>query len=101
MIYLSPKGRCTAFIGERGGHKSHLGYLHLLNRLVNHPNESCLIVSLREDEVTTKTTLQNIAMQEFKYDQAKLDQFENEITLKFFIFLQDILLLKNFSIECL
>lgn len=26
-----PEGRCTAFIGTRGGHKSHFGYLHLLH----------------------------------------------------------------------
>jgi len=29
-----PLGRCTAMIGERGGHKSHLGYVELLYRLV-------------------------------------------------------------------
>ena len=27
-----PEGRCTAFMGCRGGHKSHLGYLHILDR---------------------------------------------------------------------
>lgn len=75
-IFQLPKGRCTAFIGERGGHKSHLGYLHLLNRLINHPGESCLIVSLREDEVTTRKTLQNIAKQEFDCDHERLDNFE-------------------------
>jgi DNA polymerase III delta prime subunit len=29
-----PIGRCTALIGERGGHKSHLGYVELLHRVV-------------------------------------------------------------------
>jgi len=29
-----PPGQCTAMIGERGGHKSHLGYVELLYRLV-------------------------------------------------------------------
>ncbi len=77
-IFQIPKGRCTAFIGERGGHKSHLGYLHLLNRLINHTGESCLIVSLREDEVTTKKTLQNIAKQEFNCDHDKLKHFEKD-----------------------
>src|SRR5271157_2646697 len=64
-VFQIPKGRCTAFIGERGGHKSHLGYLHLLNRLINHAGESCLIISLRDDEATAKKTLQGIAEQEF------------------------------------
>ena len=81
-----PKGRCTAFIGERGGHKSHLGYLHLVNRLVNYAGESCLIVSLREDEGTTKKTLQNIAKQEFGCDQRKLDQFERDNHLEVLYF---------------
>lgn len=85
-VFQIPKGRCTAFIGERGGHKSHLGYLHLLNRLVNHSSESCLIVSLREDEETTKKTLQNIAEQEFKYNQKMFNQFEmnNQLEVLYF-----------------
>ena len=33
-----PLGRCTALIGERGGHKSHLGYVELLHRVV-YPKE--------------------------------------------------------------
>lgn len=33
MIRGFPIGRCTAFMGCRGGHKSHLGYLHLLERI--------------------------------------------------------------------
>ncbi len=57
-----PKGRCTAFIGSRGGHKSHIGYLHILSRLTksylhiddaqahDRSQESALIISLREDE---------------------------------------------------
>lgn len=85
-VFKIPKGRCTAFIGERGGHKSHLGYLHLLNRLVNHSGESCLIVSLREDEATTKKTLQNIAEQEFKCSHDKLDHFEKDNHLEVLYF---------------
>jgi KaiC/GvpD/RAD55 family RecA-like ATPase len=85
-VFQIPKGRCTAFIGERGGHKSHLGYLHLLNRLINHTGESCLIVSLREDEVTTKTTLQNIAKQEFGCDHDKLNHFEKDNHLEVLYF---------------
>jgi KaiC/GvpD/RAD55 family RecA-like ATPase len=60
-----PRGRCTAFIGERGGHKSHLGYLHILNRLVKYRNETGLIISLREDEEATKQTMGRIMEQEF------------------------------------
>ena len=78
QVFQIPKGRCTAFIGERGGHKSHLGYLHLLNRLINHPHESCLVISLRDDEATAKKTLQSICEQEFKYTQEGLDRFEED-----------------------
>ena len=85
-IFQIPKGRCTAFIGERGGHKSHLGYLHLLNRLINYPGESCLIISLREDEATTKKTLQGIAEQEFNCPPKRLDHFEEDNHLEVLYF---------------
>lgn len=85
-VFRIPKGRCTAFIGERGGHKSHLGYLHLLNRLINHTGESCLIVSLREDEATTKKTLQAIAEQEFNCTHERLDHFEKDNHLEVLYF---------------
>jgi len=53
-----PKGRCTALIGCRGGHKSHLGYLHILSRLAGKYEKgiaearknAALIISLRDDE---------------------------------------------------
>jgi KaiC/GvpD/RAD55 family RecA-like ATPase len=86
QVFQIPKGRCTAFIGERGGHKSHLGYLHLLNRLVKYPGESCLIISLREDEATTKKTLQNIAEQEFNCTPKRLDHFEEDNHLEVLYF---------------
>jgi hypothetical protein len=85
-IIQIPRRRCTAFIGARGGHKSHLVYLHLLNRVINYPGESCLIVSLREDEGKTKNTLQNIAKQEFNCDRAKLDQIEKDNHLEILYF---------------
>jgi KaiC/GvpD/RAD55 family RecA-like ATPase len=85
-VFQVPKGRCTAYIGERGGHKSHLGYLHLLNRVINHAGESCLIVSLREDEGTTKKTLQNIAKQEFNCDHTRLDSLEKDNHLEVLYF---------------
>jgi KaiC/GvpD/RAD55 family RecA-like ATPase len=54
-----PEGRCTAFIGDRGNHKSHLGYLHLLHRILDE-DEAGLIISLRDDEDMTRTTLTSI-----------------------------------------
>lgn len=67
-----PTGRCTGFLGMRGGHKSHLGYLHLLHRLigeaedVQRDTEKVLIVSLRDDEDMAKRTLTSILEQSFK-----------------------------------
>lgn len=61
-----PEGRCTAFIGERGNHKSHLGYLHLLHRIQD-CGEAGLIISLRDDEDMTRSTLTSIlGSQEFE-----------------------------------
>ncbi len=62
-IVQLPEGRCTAFKGCRGGHKSHLGYLHLLHRVVLH-GESALVISLRDDEQRTKETMQAILEEE-------------------------------------
>lgn len=59
-----PEGRCTAFIGTRGGHKSHFGYLHLLHRLLDH-DEGALVVSLRDDEHMTRRTITRILNTEF------------------------------------
>jgi KaiC/GvpD/RAD55 family RecA-like ATPase len=67
-----PEGRCTAFIGCRGGHKSHLGYLHLLHRVLTSENERGLIVSLRDDEGITRGTLQKILMGELGPRQKRL-----------------------------
>lgn len=58
-----PEGRCTAFIGVRGGHKSHLGYLHLLHRMKKH-KECGLVISLRDDEAMTRRTMSRILRQE-------------------------------------
>ena len=69
-----PKGRCTALIGCRGGHKSHLGYLHILSRLtgnynggnyINARKEAAIIISLRDDETMITTTLDGILRNEF------------------------------------
>ena len=70
-----PKGRCTALIGCRGGHKSHLGYLHILSRLIgkynggelaNAANEAAIIISLRDDETMITTTLDGILKNQFR-----------------------------------
>ncbi len=61
-----PEGRCTAFIGCRGGHKSHLGYVHLLHRILDNEQEAALIISLRDDEKMTCDTIQKILAAEFK-----------------------------------
>ena len=85
-IFQIPKGKCTAFIGERGGHKSHLAYLHLLYRLLKHGGESGLIVSLREDEGTTKETLAGIAENEFDCTREHLDFLEKDNHLEILYF---------------
>lgn len=85
-IFQIPKGRCTAFIGQRGGHKSHLGYLHLLNSLKSEPSARGLILSLREDEATTKKTLANIMKIEFESNAANLDQWEKDNHLEVLYF---------------
>ncbi|MCF7885880.1 MAG: hypothetical protein K9M80_05235 [Candidatus Marinimicrobia bacterium] len=59
-----PKGRCTAFMGTRGGHKSHLGYLHILHRIIK-KNGNGLIVSLRADERMTRHTMRGIVENDF------------------------------------
>lgn len=75
-----PKGRCTAFIGKRGGHKSHLAYLHLLNRVVDglkkgkdEPKEGALVISLRDDEGMAKRTMGSILTQQLRRDEKELD----------------------------
>jgi KaiC/GvpD/RAD55 family RecA-like ATPase len=59
-----PEGRCTAFLGCRGGHKSHLGYLHLLERIIlgnsSDEKEAGIIISLRDDEEMTRQHLLRI-----------------------------------------
>jgi len=90
-ILKIPKERCTAFIGERGGHKSHLGYLHLLHRLLStdqdcDPCEGCLVVSLREDEISLRNKLSRLMQEEFGYPPAKLNQLERDNHVEFLYF---------------
>lgn len=61
-ILKLPAGRCTGFIGQRGTHKSHLAYMHLLYNIVVHDKRG-LIITLMEDEKKTMETLQTILKQ--------------------------------------
>jgi KaiC/GvpD/RAD55 family RecA-like ATPase len=68
-----PKGRCVGFMGGRGGHKSHLGYQHLLHKAIEKENERGIVVSLRDDEGTAKKTMQTILLQDFKFQESKCE----------------------------
>lgn len=53
-----PEGRCTAFLGVRGGHKSYLGFMHVVDRVLD--DECGLIVSLRDDVGVTVASINKI-----------------------------------------
>lgn len=76
-----PSGRCTGFIGCRGGHKSHLGYLQLLSRVINY-NEKGLIISLRDDEGMARKTITKIIKQEFPKKNIQLSDLERDGNLE-------------------
>lgn len=102
-----PKSRCTALLGDRGGHKSHLSYLELLYRIieqpaseqveqseqsspersqVNYPPEhKGLIISLRDDEGTTRATMQKILRQQWG-EGIDLQKFEEDGHLEIMYF---------------
>ncbi len=86
QIVKLPKGRCTAFIGHRGGHKSHLAYLHILNRLSDkEKKEGALIISLRDDEGMTKSTMLKILKTDRQFsnrDVPRIDSFERHNRLE-------------------
>ncbi|MCA1701753.1 MAG: hypothetical protein LC808_00155 [Actinobacteria bacterium] len=67
-----PEERCSAFIGDRGTHKSHLAYLHLLHRILNR-RERGLVVSLRDDEAVTRHTLAGILEDELHVPAGECD----------------------------
>ena len=74
-----PEGRCTALMGIRGGHKSHLGYLHILNGIVERykdgsKKEVGVIVSLRDDEQMTRQHLLKILKERYF-----LEEFEGKV----------------------
>lgn len=70
-----PEGRCIAFVGNRGGHKSHLGYLNILERLKK--GESALIVSLRDDEEMCKEAMYSLLKYDFGIED--LDERKEKI----------------------
>ena len=76
-----PKGRCTGFIGCRGGHKSHLGYLHLLSRIVGDERERGIVVSLRDDEGMARKTMEKILKHELGY-KGSLEKLETDDRLE-------------------
>lgn len=76
-----PEGRCTGFIGCRGGHKSHLGYLHLLGRVIGKEQEKAIVVSLRDDEGMARKTMSQILEQELRFE-GSLSQLEGEDRLE-------------------
>ncbi|MFH1679872.1 MAG: ATPase domain-containing protein [Candidatus Eisenbacteria bacterium] len=84
-----PMGRCVGLIGTRGGHKSHLGYLELLHRIVDQPPavsaggvpatpeilHKALVISLRDDEGMTRDTMEKILKQH--WPERKIDLWED------------------------
>ncbi|UCG58387.1 MAG: hypothetical protein JSU70_02555 [Phycisphaerales bacterium] len=79
-----PEERCTGLVGERGNHKSHLGYVHILHRIL-HYEERGLIISLRDGEGVARTTLQRILdeQEEFKkFRGQRLDDLEKDDSLE-------------------
>lgn len=67
-----PAGRCTALIGTRGAHKSHIGYFHLLSRILK--GEKAIVVSLRDDERMAQKTMSRILQQEFSQGSSGHDR---------------------------
>ena len=80
-----PRGRCTGFVGTRGGHKSHLGYLSILKRIVEDLSERALIVSLRDDEEMARQTLSKILKQETDYPYT-LEKLESDDRIEILYF---------------
>lgn len=96
-----PKSRCTALLGDRGGHKSHLSYLELLYRIIEQPvseqvqplKHKGLVISLRDDEGTTRATMQKILEQQWGgeinrrgKEKIHLQKFEEEGHLEIMYF---------------
>jgi KaiC/GvpD/RAD55 family RecA-like ATPase len=71
-----PRGRCTGFVGSRGGHKSHLGYHHVLSRLCEGQDDRAIIVSLRDDEGMATSVMDKILRNELS-SRHTIDELES------------------------
>jgi KaiC/GvpD/RAD55 family RecA-like ATPase len=67
-----PFGRTTALVGDRGAHKSHLGYVQTLHNILSMDGKS-LIISLRDDEVMTIRALSGILPQHWPDQKVTID----------------------------
>jgi len=84
-----PRGRCTAFIGERGGHKSHLAFMEALHRLRKpHSRWAALIVSLRDDVGTIVQTMTKI-LRDWDKPKVRDDEAIRELEKKAETWLRD------------
>jgi hypothetical protein len=70
------KGRCVALVGSRGSHKSHLGYLHVLEQLHEKESARALIISLRDDEFVAHATMKQILEDQVQGPRSIMDRLE-------------------------
>jgi KaiC/GvpD/RAD55 family RecA-like ATPase len=76
-----PAGRTTALLGDRGAHKSHLGYLQALQNVITTRGKS-LIISLRDDEEMTLRTLSGILPQQWPNNKKTINDFLRDGSLE-------------------
>jgi len=87
-----PMGRCIGFIGQRGKHKSHLGYLCALSRLSENgvqkkdSNKKVLIVSLRDDVELVRKTMDGILNEDNKNSGGSIADLEKEDKIEILYF---------------
>jgi len=87
-----PMGRCIGFIGQRGKHKSHLGYLCALSRLFENGarkkdlERKVLIVSLRDDIELVRKTMNGILKEEHKGYSGSISDLEKEDKIEILYF---------------
>jgi KaiC/GvpD/RAD55 family RecA-like ATPase len=87
-----PEGRCTAFLGARGGHKSYLGFMQVVSRVLpkdNDKDSECgLIVSLRDDVGVTLASINKI-LEDSKYSAEAIknlwqSEFKKRLEIMYF-----------------
>ena len=66
-------GQCVAFCGRHGTHKSRLAHTVLLSHLLKHPMSRGLIISLRDNEDSTRMQLDSIMKSELANERQSLD----------------------------